>query len=252
MQKVIAILILLLVISNNCSVSRRSGPLEAKAPEGSFMEKVISNNLTQQSFNIQKAEINLVNPEVTEKITATVKFKKPDTIMVSIKSFAGIEAARFFMTSDTMLVNDRINRQILYGNPSDFYRRYGFRIEMAGIIFGDFLGDIKDISGDYNCKNGGTIERNVFKERQRIRYTIDCKSRKAQYAEAVSFDSGQIIKFYFRDFKKAGKITYPVNIRIVDEKTSSQIEINIKRIDIDWSGSVKFIPGQGYEKVEIF
>ena len=246
------ILVLMLVISNNCTVFKRTKLTNEKASEGSFMEKVVNNNLTHRNFYIQKAEVNLISQDLAEKINATVKYKKPDTMMVSIKSFAGIEAARFYMTADTMLVNDRINRQILYGQPADFYKRYGFRIEIAGIIFGDFLGDIKEIYGSYNCKDGGTVEKDVFKERQRIKYAIDCKSKKAIYAEAVSFDSGRVIKFYFGDFKSLGRVTYPRRIKIIDEEMSAQIEINIKRIDIEWSGSIKFIPGTGYEPVEIF
>lgn len=242
----------MLAISNSCSVSRRARSTVEKADETGFMDKVISNNLTQDNFYIQKADVKLINPEVSERITALIKFKKPDTIIVSIRSFAGIEAARFYMTSDTILVNDRINRQVLYGKPLDFYRRYGFSVDMAGIIFGDFLGDIKEISGNYNCKEGGSVERNVFKERQRIKYTLDCNNRKAIYAEAVSYESGQIIKFYFENFKRDKRITYPQSIRIADERMSSQININIKKIDIGWSGRMDFIPGSGYELVEIF
>lgn len=250
-QKIKIIILLLLVISNNCSVLKKKLPADSGSEAGSFMDGVVNNNLTKNSFFIQKADVRLKNQDVTEKVTANVKFRAPDTMMVSIRTFAGIEAARFFITGDTILVNDRINKQILYGKPDNFYRRYGFSIGMAGIIFGDFLGTIKDLSGNINCKPGLAVERNIFSERNKIRYIIDCSSRKATYAEATSFESGQMIKFYYSGFRKSGKITYPVNIRIVNDQIPAEIEIEIKKIDIKWSGSIEFVPGAGYELSEI-
>ena len=39
---------------------------------------------------------------------ATIKYELPDKYLISIRSKAGIEAARIFITKDTVLINDRI------------------------------------------------------------------------------------------------------------------------------------------------
>lgn len=251
MQKINLILVILLVIANGCSVLRKKATDDSGAAEGNFIERLIDNNLTGGNFFIHKADVRLISQDITETITAVVKFRKPDTLLISIRSFAGIEAARFYMTKDTILVNDRINRQLLYGKPSGFYKRYGFSIDMAGIVFGDFIGGINDFSGNYNCEESGAIEKNIYMERQRIRYIIDCSSKKATYAEAISFDTGQMIKFYYNNFRKSGKITYPGKIQIANEQIDAEIEIEIRRIDTKWSGKIDFVPGSGYELIEI-
>ncbi|MBE0654758.1 MAG: DUF4292 domain-containing protein, partial [Bacteroidales bacterium] len=119
MQKTVVILVVLLLVTN-CSVSKfkakeRSGTYDYEA--GSLeVNKLEDYNLTNLSFYIQKADIEVISRGGKESLLASVKYRFPDSYLISLRTRTGIEAARVLIRSDSVFINDRINRAMYYGS----------------------------------------------------------------------------------------------------------------------------------------
>lgn len=210
--------------------------------------EVLHNNLTKESFFIQKAEIEVSSDEVNEKFLASIKFAVPDTYNVSIRTRTGIEVARIFLTNDTLLANDRLNRVVYYGKPDLLGRKYGINSDAIPVIFGDYV----NTTGDTIVKcieNQSDIKGSIHG--LRIQYIFNCKVNKI----AKSIQEGSVGKatneIEYEDYAEIGNIVAPMLIKIKQINSKSGITIRMGKIERPWRGSVKFVPGSRYELIEL-
>ena len=247
-------MLLVVAVIEGCSVSRRGPDTEIQETneimETDFLRSVINNNITNNNFFIQKGEIDISDKDVSQKIYASLKFIKPDTMLLSIRSRAGIEALRFFMTSDTIMINDRINRKLLLGNPEYLDMKYGIATTLICILFGDLLIDNLEGKDLINCINGN-YPKDSFIRGRKIRYVIDCEKRKIVSARIEGSMESKKMEINYKKFQKAGSILIPGIIEVEDPEHISKISIRIDKIEIDWKGTIEFIPGNRYEVIHL-
>ena len=167
-------------ISAGCSVfhpRERSEYNSLEKSDGNSIEQlVVKQNITSQSFFISKARIELISNDGIENFLATIRFLYPDTFLISLRSKTGIEAARIFFTSDTILINDRINRKLLFGRPGSAGRKYGITPEILPVLLGDFIG-VNGNQINNECVKGIAVVNTTIAG-SKIRYEIDCGSAK--------------------------------------------------------------------------
>ncbi len=76
-------------------------------------DRLIASNLTQETLLILfKADVEVFNNGENRKLISTVKYRKPGNYLVSVKHRTGVEAARIYITKDTVLINDRIYKTL--------------------------------------------------------------------------------------------------------------------------------------------
>ncbi len=116
MRKVSYILVII-ILTAGCSVSKRQKRNLKSAPEQvsreSLYDRIVSQNLTSQSFFIEKAVFKISSEDGNKTGTGTIKFKMPDKFLISIKSVGGIELARIFLSGDSIMINDRMDRKLI-------------------------------------------------------------------------------------------------------------------------------------------
>jgi hypothetical protein len=209
-------------------------------------EDLIRQNISNESFFIEKAEIDFLGDGGIGKLIGSIKFEKPDKYLVSIKSRTGVEILRVFISRDTILANDRINRKLYFESTKYLYSKLGLKGSYIPVIFGDFISDKKGIREMASCIHGFATEY-VSTGDMELRYKIQCNSNKV--IEAVSnADSNNIeIKFHFDNFKKSGSYLTPFNIEIRNSDNKININFRIRKIVYRWTGSIEFIPGNRYE-----
>ena len=78
----------------------------------------------------------------------------PDKYLVSIKSNTGIEIARIYLTEDSVMLNDRLNKKLYYGSASDLKKKYGLTTAILPVIIGDYVNDGKSDEESQNCIDG--------------------------------------------------------------------------------------------------
>jgi hypothetical protein len=176
-------------------VTKKSLNIETTEVSDRFIliEQVKALNITNNDFNILKAEIEVANDMDKRRMICSIKYKKPGKYLLSIRSMAGIEAVRVFITEDTVMINDRLSKKLYYGDPDYLLGKYGITVAVIPVILGDFVSDISD-NEQSECKNGETILRKTESYTELI-YNIDCKKKKITDIQSLNQETGKgIIK----------------------------------------------------------
>ncbi len=167
----------------SCSSIKRTGEISYNNGNKEIYPDVIrEQNITNQDFNIQKAEIEIVKDDERQILLASLKYRKGGNYLLSIRSRSGIEAARFYITKDTVLVNDKIRRRIYYASSSYLKEKYGISIDAFPVLLGDYLENDKSDESRLICSNGVVDKKGKIQNRN-INYTIDCGLKKIKAAK---------------------------------------------------------------------
>lgn len=238
------------MILSGCSFIRKGTRSEEPVHETSSVSvnlvTVGGLNVSNKGFFISKAEVTVSGEGIDQEILCTVKYSYGGAYLISLRSKAGIEAARLFISSDTVLVNDRINRKFYYGSNEILSEKYGFSYETICLIFGDYLSGMTDAEFT-ECDKGLLVKRSQI-DKTLVEYTIDCTVSKAIFASAGR-NRELILKY--SGFKKYENSVIPENVEIVDKLRHIRILLKIDKIDYPWEGVVEFIPGTSYERIPL-
>ena len=101
-------------ILSGCSSMKKTiinVPVKSESNNLELTERTLNRNLTGIDFNIVKAEVEVMNNGESQKLVASVKYRKPGNYLVTIRNRTGIEAARVYITHDTVLINYSIYRK---------------------------------------------------------------------------------------------------------------------------------------------
>jgi len=255
LQKIKYILLITAILINGCSTARKAGKTSGdRNVNGETMtttiESVIKNNLSNNDFYIQKADINIIQDNVSVRLFADIKYKKPDTLLITVRSRTGIEAGRALITKDTLIVRDRINKKLLIGKPEALGAKYGVNPSFIMTILGDIIVEDKDRSEPVRCVRGDfTKEFEV--SGKKVTYIIDCQRNKLKQAYFEGDVRSGNITIGMNGIDKSGNVVYPGEIEINDDLKSLNVIIEINRIESPWRGKIGTLAGQGYKVVKI-
>ncbi len=241
---------LILIFFAGCSVTGRHGKSVLGNSENEKQLKFNYNGLTQSSFFIQRADIEVLTNNEKNSFIASVKFNRPDSFLISIRSKTGIEVARVFLTKDSVLVNDRLNKVLYYGAEEALRKKYGYGNELIYLISGGFIEDLKSKNEIFNCNNGKIYYTSNVCGRN-VDYLIECKALEINTITVESTDSGKDLRInYFGKEKKEGFVFFR-NIELRNINEYELVKIEIKKLVIPYEGEIEFIPGKNFEQVEI-
>jgi len=216
---------------------------------GSILQRVEKQNITRESFFIQKLEISLDAIDEDRKFFGSVKFVSPDKYLISLRSIAGIEVARIFMSDDTVLVNDRINRTLYYGSSHDFEKKYGITSDIIPIILGDYVSSKREEDANEQCIDG-MLSVNRRMKGVIVKYLIDCKKAKAIQTFTEN-SNGDRIEIKYNEFILINGFFFAEIINIEDIKRDIKMVLKVKKVDFDFDGPIEFFPGSKYKMVPI-
>lgn len=253
MQKVGYILIIT-ALTIGCSVTKVKGPGYDDGLKDIENEKLIDNilkkNITTRNFYIQKAEIEISGSGETNKLFGSIKFENPDKFLFSLRSRTGLEIVRIFISDDTILVNDRINRKLYCGRPSYLKMKYGLSASVLPVMFGDFIdGEILD-NIKLKCLDGNFNTARIV-EGMKLMYYIDCRIGKTVLMTTESSLKLKEVEIRYKDFFKKDKSIIPGKIEYTNFKREESVIIVIKKIELPWDGNIDFIPGNKYEIIQL-
>lgn len=244
------ILIAALILSG-CSAMKRTvinTPVKSTGNNLGLAERTLSRNLTGRDFNIVKAEVEILNSGESQKLIASVKYRKPGNYLVTIRNRTGIEAARVYITHDTVLINDRIYRKLYCGSNEYLLKKYGIATGSLPLVFGDYLDGLREVELLKDCSTG-VSEIQGYLETKEIWYYLDCNEAKVS-GVTISEKTGTAgINMKFSEFRYLDNITYPGQIMIEDILEKTQISIRIVSIDFTDTRQLEFIPGKNYERI---
>jgi hypothetical protein len=250
----IVTIVILVFISSGCSVLRNKSygnqEISKEYISENILKSVTNQNITNNNFFIQKAEIEILVQNNRQKLIGSVKFVHPDKYLISIKGRTGIEAARIYTSGDTMLINDRINKKVYSVSALYLKRKYGISRDFLPLIFGDIVldknpKDIKTICiGDkisFNCAVKGIL----------MNYEISCKRGKTILVKQLESNNLSSIKINYDNYIKNGNLLMPRSIELIDTQRNIRLKIKVEKMQQPWTGKIEFIPGKNYETIEI-
>ena len=253
MQKIIVILFVLLVITN-CSVSklRTKERYAGSDYETATLDvnKLGEYNLTNKSFYIQKAEIEINSGRVKESFLASIRYRHPENYIISLRTRTGIEAARVLIRNDSVYINDRINRILYYGSRKAVIGKYGISTDILPVFFGDYISSASKTQPLINCNNGVTTIETVT-EGLRAVYIIDCKNKRALSVSVFRDRGKDPVSFNFEEHQRIGNINFGNKVTIGNLYDYERVSIEYSKVESPWEGSFVFIPGRNYEYIEI-
>ena len=249
MQKVVYIAVVLSALLGACSASRKATDATSPAvgvADGNTIKSIIANNLSAEDFHIQRADITVTQNEISARFTASIKFRKPDTMLITVRSRAGIEAGRGLITRDTIIINDRVNKKLLIGSASVIGKKYGIEPELIFVALGDIIVDEADINTPVKCLKG--IYKDGYEiNGRKVQYIVDCKMKKAVQAYFEGDIRSGNLTIRFGDIVNIDGVLFPQKVEIDDDLSTLNILLEIKKIERPWNGRIGFVPGQGYK-----
>jgi len=253
LQKVIIILVVF-TITIGCSITRRqiNTGLNDSVDSVSYtvLNKVLKQNVARGSFFITKADVEVVSQNDRKVFVASIKFTLPDMYLISLKTKTGIEAARIYLTNDSVLINDRFNKILYYASTDKFLKKFGVNFEYVSLFFGDYK-DIKCLNGDTINFENDRINIKCRDNETELIYEIDSKRNKVVGLRLGNEHTQREILLSFSDFIKLNSILLPQRIDIIGIDNIELIKINIRKINLPWDGDIEFVPGNRYERIEI-
>jgi hypothetical protein len=208
----IGFILVYLILYTQCSVIRNGRSLKLEAADTFSSEERLQNikkqNITAKSFIISKAEIKVTTAKGDERLMSSIKFEYPDKYLISLKNETGIEGARIFVSSDTIIVNDRINRKLFYGSPDYIRKKYDVTFSVMPVILGDLLtNSLSDESGEI-CV-GGKVRYDWKTDEANIEYVADCRFNKVILSVFKNSFNERKIEINYSNFLKSNDIFYP-------------------------------------------
>jgi hypothetical protein len=250
----VAIIIFIGLLAGGCALTKRAGngtiSLNEAAQSGNILEDVARQNITSAGFFIQKAEVEFNNQNGKQKFLASIKFEHPDKYLISIKSRTGIEGARIYITKDSVIVNDRINKKMYFGTTFSLIRKYGLSQSLLPLAFGDLLIEKNQQKLIEKCLDGNLVFNCILRGVS-LNYMLDCKKSKSLKVTLRNNYLQKDVNIVSEGYFKTGNILTPRVVEVEELNTNIKIRIRYIRIEFPWNGKIKFVPGKGYELIEL-
>jgi hypothetical protein len=253
LQKIVFILIFYL-LTVSCSITRNSHIRKNEFSEGfeteNILESVRKENITNRSFFIQKAEIDIKSLSGRQRIIGSIKFDLEKRYLISIKSLSGIEAARILISNDTVLINDRLKRTLFSGSTSFLTNKYGIPITVIAGLLGDFIYGGTEEESRSNCRDG-KLSINFIENEVNVKNLIDCTKKKVVLTVYEKRNEDGKKEISFDRFERSEDIVSPRRIEYKDFYNHVTITILIKKFESPWDGIIEFIPGKNYKLIRL-
>lgn len=250
MQKV-TVIILSAVFITGCSIFRdanKSVPQNINE-NGFSASEILENNLTSEDFNIKRAEVSYSDENSDVSFIASLKYRKNGEWLASLRTKTGIEAARVFISHDTVLINDRINKRLYCGSYTYIERKYGVSADAIPLLVGDLV--LKSSEDDYMLCIEGRSKIDTKLTVSNVSYYVDCRNRKSG-SVLIDREIGENkILIRYTDYKSSGTKIYPEIIEIQESNGKSKLKIIIRNIELLPVDNLNFIPGNNYETIII-
>jgi hypothetical protein len=211
-------------------------------------EKILQQNISTFSFSMAKVEIIIEGNGEKQKLLGNIKYVYPGKFLISLRNSSGIEGARIYIDTDTILANDRINRKTYYCSARHLYEKYGISTDYIPVLLGDLIIEKKDKINDIKCKDGNA-EISVLNGQKEIKYIADCTKGKIVSVNFKSKSNKYQINAEFSSFKKMNDYFYPSSIRIDNLTEHNKVDIKVKKAESYTGKDLKFMPGNNYELI---
>lgn len=243
-RKIILFLLGATLLFNACSVSRRAETIVRsdldRTGGGNIIEICEKNNISGKDLIISRVRIEYRSAETSRSVNAFVKQNKEGDILVSLRSFAGLEVARIYTTRDSIKIYDRLN-STLYIQSSDYLeRKIGLNYDEVGLLWGDLP---KEYTREMYITNKGTQHQYMMEKNNReYKMLLDSSAIKIRELIVSGSKYGNT-RLLYDDYTDNSGLVYPEKTRLEIEKGEISIEMKFSGVKNEKIKSMKFTTG---------
>jgi hypothetical protein len=251
---------LLFVLITLISCKSKSGvvmtePKENKNTTSSVIEKLYQNKNDFSTLYI-KSSANYADEKMSQNVTAEIKIKKDEQILVSVR-FLGITMAKALITPEGVSYYEKINGSYFEGDFKGLSQWLGTDLDYSKIqnlLVGQAIDDL--MKGKYK----ETLEANqkykledLSNENTQKSFFIDALKFVLQKQEIAQAKEGRSIEVAYGNFEQYTNVTLPSNVQIValQPKGKTEIKLNYNTITVNEALSFPYSVPSGYKRILI-
>ncbi len=254
MKKYLAIITIVLMFScKSKAIIERESKVTEKTETDKLIENHYANKSSFSSLYI-KANVKYKDPKQSQSVTAEIRIKKDEIIMLSIR-FMGITMAKAFITPDKVKYYEKINGKFFDGNYVALTDFLGTDLDfkkVQNLLIGQAFDDLQ--KGKYS----NTLEDKMYK----LEILNDQNTKKSFYfnekfqikKEIISqAKQNRILEINYPSFKEYpnGFLPNAVLIEGTQEKGNNLISIDYANISFNEELNFPYSVPEGYEQVFI-
>ena len=260
-MKKIAILVLLTVFMVSCkskaiAVTANNEPVaEARNMSAKKIIEKHYNNKSEFSTLYIKSSARYADDKQTQNVTAEIKIKKDEQILVSIR-FLGITMAKALITPTTVSYYEKLNSKYFEGDFSSLSQWLGTDLDynkIQNMLLGQAIDDLT--KGKYletlleqTYRLDDTSNKNTKKS-----FFLDADNFFVQKQEITQTAEERMIKVAYSDNKVYNQATLPTSVLINTFQKKGNTEINLEYDSVTFNEELSFpysVPN-GYKRILI-
>lgn len=243
--------LLLLVSVTACRVTRDTPVEIRKMRDREIIRRVTEQELAYTTLTA-RIKIDYEGDGETTSFKGDLRVYRDSAIWLSIKPALGLEAARILITTDSVKIIDRINKQYL-ARPiryiADTYRvPLDFNLMQNVITGGLFYRNHKDIEA--------TIVDNAYQlvyESDSIRniVAVDPVNFTIRSLSLLDVPGRRSVDIDYLDYRKIDDQWFTHNRKlVVTEQESYQVSLDFSRVTLNEPVAITFVVGDNYESID--
>lgn len=245
------IFVLIFVLSS-CKGSKKTAGKDGVLDAKTVQLKLIQNQVRADWFT-GSARISANGGGFSQSASASIKMKKNSFIWMSVKKL-GFEIARAKITSDSVFLIDRFNRQYMVNDLNFLSESYNLPANLQtlqAVILGNpvffTMNDLElnETEDSYELKNTGT---------KKGRYLLTKTAFALKEMELIDTENKQNLKIDYKDYRALDTEHFFSYLRLLSldspDVGEMDIELNYQKIEIDKPTSIRFEIPKSYTRIE--
>jgi Domain of unknown function (DUF4292) len=232
-----------------------NAPKEKSHSNSSVIEKVYQNKNDFSTLYI-KSSANYSDDKMSQNVTAEIKIKKDEQILVSVR-FLGITMAKALITPVGVSYYEKINGSYFEGDFKGLSQWLGTDLDYSKIqnlLIGQAIDDLS--KGEYKeTLEAGQMYKleDLAKEKTQKFFFIDALKYVVQRQEIAQSKEGRSIQVDYGNFGQYATVAMPSNVQIVasQPKGKTEIKLNYNTITVNEALSFPYSVPSGYKRILI-
>ena len=250
---VIIVLVFLVACKSKSVVVEANKPTNNRMTANKIIENYYNNKIDFSTLYI-KSNVQYADDKQTQNVTAEIKIKKDEQILVSVR-FLGITMAKASITPTSVSYYEKMGGKYFEGDFSTLSQWLGTDLDfnkMQNMLLGRAIDDLEK----------GKYTESVTDQVYRLDQVSD-KFKKAFYFDANNFllnkqeimqtEGGRMIQVAYADNKVYKEATLPTKVLInaIQPKGKAQINLEYNTITINEELSFPYSVPNGYKRIII-
>jgi hypothetical protein len=255
MKKFFAIAVLVfLVACKSKSVVVDTTKVDSNASVNKIIGNHYNNKINFSTVYI-KSKVQYVSEKQTQNVTAEIKIKKDEQILVSIR-FLGITMAKASITPTSVSYYEKINGNYFEGDFSTLSQKLGTDLDytkLQNILLGQAIDDLK--KGKYTESFADQIYRldDASDSKMQKSFYLDADKYLIQKQEIKQTLEDRMIQVIYSNHKEYSQMILPLMVTIIGSQNGNKSEINFEYDTVTFNEELSFpysVP-DGYKRIII-